>query len=67
MLFAFDMVSFERVEKVVKRCLEKGLISFWFLSHPYSFRLSPPLTISEAEIRKAGNIILEAIEETREL
>ena len=66
MLFAFDMVSFERVEKVVKRCLLKGLISVWFLSHPYSFRLSPPLTISEAEIRKAGNIILEAIEETRD-
>ena len=67
MLFAFDMVSFERVEKVVKRCLEKGLISFWFLSHPYSFRLSPPLTISEAEILKASKIILESIEETREL
>ena len=67
MLFAFDMVSFERVEKVVKRCLEKGLISFWFLSHPYSFRLSPPLTISEAEILKASKIILESIEETKEL
>ncbi len=64
MMFAFDMESFERVEKVVKRCLEKGLISFWFLSHPYSFRLSPPLNITENEIRKAGNIILEAIEET---
>lgn len=64
MMFAFDMESFERVEKVVKRCLEKGLISFWFLSHPYSFRLSPPLNISEEEIRKAGHIILEAIEET---
>lgn len=64
MMFAFDMESFERVEKVVKRCLEKGLISFWFLSHPYSFRLSPPLNISEEEIRKAGKIILEAIEET---
>ena len=64
MLFAFDMASFERVELVVKRCLEKGLISFWFLSHPYSFRLSPPLTITEEEIRKAAQIILEAIEET---
>ena len=64
MLFAFDMESFERVEKVVKRCLEKGLISFWFLSHPYSFRLSPPLNITEDEIRKAGNIILDAIRET---
>ena len=65
MLFAFDMVSFERVEKVVKRCLEKGLISFWFLSHPYSFRLSPPLSITESEIQKGGKIILEAIAETR--
>ena len=66
MMFAFDMVSFERVEKVVKRCLEKGLISFWFLSHPYSFRLSPPLNITEEEIRLAGKIILEAIAETAE-
>lgn len=65
MMFAFDMESFERVEKVVKKCLEKGLISFWFLSHPYSFRLSPPLTISEEEIREAGKIILESIAETR--
>jgi acetylornithine/succinyldiaminopimelate/putrescine aminotransferase len=65
MMFAFDMESFERVEKVVKRCLEKGLISFWFLSHPYSFRLSPPLNITEQEIRQAGKIILEAIQETR--
>lgn len=65
MLFAFDMASFERVEKVVKRCLEKGLISFWFLSHPYSFRLSPPLNITEDEMRLAAKIILESIAETR--
>lgn len=65
MMLAFDMESFERVERVVKRCLEKGLISFWFLSHPYSFRLSPPLTINEDEIIKAGEIILESIEETK--
>ena len=64
MLFAFDMESFERVEKVVNACLEKGLISFWFLSHPYSFRLSPPLNSTEEEIIKAGTIILEAINET---
>lgn len=66
MMFAFDMVSFERVEKVVKRCLEYGLISFWFLSHPYSFRLSPPLNITEEEIEKAAAIILKSIEETRD-
>lgn len=65
MMFAFDMESFERVELVVKKCLEKGLISFWFLSHPHSFRLSPPLTLSEKEIRKAAGIVLEAIQETK--
>jgi acetylornithine/N-succinyldiaminopimelate aminotransferase len=65
MMFAFDMESFERVEKVVQKCLEYGLISFWFLSHPYSFRLSPPLNITENEMREAGEIILKAIAETR--
>jgi len=64
MMFAFDMESSERVAKVVDKCLEKGLLTFWFLSHPYSFRLSPPLTISEDEIREAGKRILEAIKET---
>jgi acetylornithine/succinyldiaminopimelate/putrescine aminotransferase len=64
MMYAFDMKSFERVEKVVHKCLEKGLISFWFLSHPDSFRLSPPLTISESEIIHAASIISEAIQET---
>lgn len=65
MMFAFDMASSERVERVVNRCLEKGVITFWFLSHPYSFRLSPPLTITEEDIRTAASLILEAIEETR--
>jgi acetylornithine/succinyldiaminopimelate/putrescine aminotransferase len=64
MMFAFDMESSERVAKVVTKCLEKGVLTFWFLSHPYSFRLSPPLIISEEEIREAGKRILEAIQET---
>jgi acetylornithine/succinyldiaminopimelate/putrescine aminotransferase len=64
LLFAFDMISEQRVEKVVNRCLEKGLITFWFLSHPASFRLAPPLNITEKEILRAGHLIVEAIEET---
>ena len=64
MMFAFDMESPERVAKVVERCISDGLISFWFLSHPNSFRLSPPLTITEDEIDKAIGIILNAIRTT---
>jgi acetylornithine/N-succinyldiaminopimelate aminotransferase len=66
-MFALDMESFERVERVVKRCLELGVITFWFLSHPYSFRLSPPLTITEEQIRDAGRLILQAINETKDV
>lgn len=66
LMFAIDMTSFDRVYKVVQKCLEKGLISFWFLSCPNSFRLSPPLTITHEEMIQAGNIILESIEETKE-
>ena len=64
MMFAFDMESSDRVAKVVEKCLEKGLLTFWFLSHPYSFRLSPPLNITENEINKAAKLIFEAIDET---
>jgi len=64
LLFAIDMETPERVQKVVDRCLELGLISFWFLSYPNSFRLSPPLSITTEEIKEAAAIILQAIEET---
>jgi acetylornithine/succinyldiaminopimelate/putrescine aminotransferase len=65
MMFACDMKNEERVAKVVDKLLEYGLISFWFLSHPYSFRLSPPLTISEKEIHEAGVLIKRAVQETK--
>lgn len=64
MLFAFDMQTAAQVSKVVKGCLDKGLILFWFLSHPNSFRLSPPLNITELEIMKAVKIINQALDES---
>lgn len=64
MMFACDMASDERVAKVVERLLELGVISFWFLSHPYSFRLSPPLTITEEQIHEVGKLIQQAVAET---
>jgi 4-aminobutyrate aminotransferase-like enzyme len=64
MLFAFDMKDSQKVAKVVAHCLKNGLILFWFLSHPNSFRIAPPLNISENEILKARKIILEAIQES---
>ena len=64
MLFAFDMESSAQVARVVKGCLNNGLILFWFLSNPKSFRISPPLNITENEIVEAGRIIYAAIDES---
>jgi 4-aminobutyrate aminotransferase-like enzyme len=61
-MFAIDFDSEERVNRIVNFCKENGVIGYWFLSHPYSFRIAPPLTISETEIRSACSIILNAIE-----
>jgi len=61
MLFAIDFDSAETVNNIVNYAREKGVICYWFLSHPFSFRIAPPLTINEDEIRKACAIIHEAI------
>ncbi len=61
LMFAFDMESEDQVTKVVEECMNQGVITFWFLSHPYSFRLSPPLTISMDETRHAIDIIKSVI------
>jgi len=61
LMFAFDMESADQVSKVVEECLKQGVITFWFLSHPYSFRLSPPLTISIDETKEAIEIIKSVI------
>ncbi len=65
LFFAVEMGSFDRVKLVVDKCLELGLIGFWFLSTPTAFRLSPPLSITNDEIDLAIKIILQAIEETK--
>ena len=63
LFFAIEMADFEIVQKVVKECLKRGVIGFWFLSSNNSFRIAPPLTITEEEIEKSSRIILESIAE----
>jgi len=62
LLFAFDFDTEERVNRIVNYAKEHGVICYWFLSHPNSFRIAPPLTITEDEIREACAVILAAIE-----
>ena len=53
----------ELAAKIILRCLEKGLILFFLLFEGRAIRITPPLTISDEEIKKGCQIILEVIEE----
>jgi acetylornithine/succinyldiaminopimelate/putrescine aminotransferase len=58
---AVEFESFERCKKVIDNCIAGGVLSDWFLFAPNCLRISPPLTISEEEIRKACAIILNSL------
>lgn len=57
MMFAVDLSDETVVNRLVERALERGFITFWFLSHPYSFRLSPPLNITWEDLEAAGETL----------
>jgi acetylornithine/succinyldiaminopimelate/putrescine aminotransferase len=61
LMFAIDFETEDEVSKIVHYTLEHGVICFWFLSHPNSFRIAPPLTIQIEEIKESCKIILKAI------
>jgi acetylornithine/succinyldiaminopimelate/putrescine aminotransferase len=49
--------------EVILKCQEKGLILFWLLFEACAIRITPPLTISDDEIREGCAIIIEAMDE----
>jgi acetylornithine/N-succinyldiaminopimelate aminotransferase len=53
----------EITNKVIFKCQEKGLILFWLLFESCAIRITPPLTISNDEIREGCGIIIEALNE----
>jgi acetylornithine/succinyldiaminopimelate/putrescine aminotransferase len=59
--FAIDLLDEHMVQRVVERCIQKGLITFWFLSCPWSFRIAPPLIISDEELSECMTILTEAL------
>jgi acetylornithine/N-succinyldiaminopimelate aminotransferase len=63
LLMAIEFESFDINKKVIDGCLERGLLTDWFLFAPECLRIAPPLTISEKEIKKATRTILEVLDE----
>jgi acetylornithine/succinyldiaminopimelate/putrescine aminotransferase len=62
LMFAIDFDSAETVNRIVLEAKRLGVICYWFLSHPHSFRIAPPLTITKKQIEESCHIILKAID-----
>jgi acetylornithine/N-succinyldiaminopimelate aminotransferase len=61
LMLAVDLGDAGLVQQVVHQCLKDGVLGFWFLSCPTAFRIAPPLTISEEEVRMACTAIISAL------
>lgn len=62
---SLEFESFEINKKVIRACIEKGLITDWFLFAPQCMRVAPPLIITETELADACGLITKVIDETK--
>ena len=63
LMLALILKSNELAKKLVIKCLEKGLILFWLLYESRAVRITPPLNISNEEIKISCDLILETLDE----
>lgn len=63
LMLSLAFEDFERNKKVIDRCIEKGLITDWFLHAPNKLRITPPLCIQNEELIWACQVIKESMKE----
>ena len=63
LLMAVQFADYEQNKGIIDICIERGLIVDWFLHNSNSMRLSPPLSITQTEIKTACKIIITVLDE----
>ena len=63
LMLALILKSNELAKKLVIKSLEKGLILFWLLYESRAVRITPPLNITDKEIKISTDIILKTLDE----
>ena len=61
LLLAVELGTSDKMYRMMELFKEAGILSDWFLFCDTAFRISPPLTISEAEIRDSVEIIISCL------
>ncbi|MCF0040718.1 aspartate aminotransferase family protein [Dyadobacter fanqingshengii] len=63
LMLAAEMESFAKLKNTIDRCIERGVVTDWFLFCDNAMRIAPPLTITEDQIREACTVILSVLNE----
>ena len=63
LMLALIMETPAIANEVILRCKDKNLILFWLLFEPRAIRITPPLTISNAEIIEGCTILSQVLNE----
>ena len=62
LMLALIMDNAKTAQGLVKGCINEGVLLFFLLFEPAAVRISPPLTISEKQIKKACNTIIKVLD-----
>ena len=65
LLLAVELGASEPLYRLMELFKEAGIMSDWFLYCDTAFRISPPLTISESEIRDSAALIRQCLDELK--
>lgn len=62
LLLAVELGASEKLYRLMDLFIERGILSDWFLYCDTAFRISPPLVISDDEIRDSVRLIRECLD-----
>jgi len=63
LFIAVEVENFEFLQKLLHQTIKNGLVFDWFIFNDNHFRIAPPLTITNDEIKLSCNIILKSLDE----
>lgn len=62
LLLAVELGDSAKLYRIMELFKQAGILSDWFLYCDTAFRISPPLTISEEEVRESAALIRECLD-----
>ena len=63
LILGIEVQDVNKQKILTESMLKNGVIIDWFLFNPSTFRIAPPLTITEEECRSACNLVLKSLDE----